>query len=316
MDTQHPEISVIVPVYNVAPYLAACVDSLLAQTFPSFELILVDDGSTDDSCKMAEAYAAKDARVRLVQRRWNCGLAAARNLGVEVSRGRYVIFVDADDIVAPDYLDLLYRVAEQQQADIVQAGFQEFAAQPGDGRAWSWVTEPTMLSTDLGTRVDCFVPYVRLHIAAWCKLYRRAFLDAHHLVFCDVSLAEDICYHYQCLLTAARYAVLPDILYHYRVRAASLDHAQRGVQRARSYVVTLARTMESFTAWMAHEPALADATLQRELRYVLLLYIAHQTRGDLPLPDAFDACRTALADEPHAALFDALLYKTLRDEQT
>ena len=97
-----PEISVIVPVYNVAPYLAACMDSLLAQTFRDFEIVLIEDGSTDDSREIAEAYEAKDARVRLVEHRWNHGVAAAHNLGLEVMRGRYVAFTDSDDLVTPD----------------------------------------------------------------------------------------------------------------------------------------------------------------------------------------------------------------------
>ena len=84
--TDRPEISVIVPVYNVAPYLAACLDSILAQTFCDFELILVDDGSTDGSREIAEAYKEKDERVRFVRHRWNRGGAAARNLAMELSR--------------------------------------------------------------------------------------------------------------------------------------------------------------------------------------------------------------------------------------
>ena len=81
--TDRPEISVIVPVYNVAPYLAVCLDSILAQTFRDFEIVLVEDGSTDGSREIVEAYEAKDARVRLVEHRWNHGVTAAHNLGLE-----------------------------------------------------------------------------------------------------------------------------------------------------------------------------------------------------------------------------------------
>ena len=122
---RQPEISVIVPVYNVAQYLPACLDSILAQTFRDFELILIEDGSTDGSREIAEAYAAKDARVRLVKHRGNHGVTAAHNLGLELSRGTYVNFVDSDDIVRAEYLEVLHRAAAETGADVVQAGFQE-----------------------------------------------------------------------------------------------------------------------------------------------------------------------------------------------
>lgn len=311
-----PEISVIVPVYNVALYLAACLDSLLAQTFRAFEVILIEDGSTDDSRAIAERYAARDARIVLVRHRWNHGVTAARNLGLELASGRYVVFVDSDDIVASDYLALLYQVAEQQQADIVQACFQEFSAQPGDGQVWQWVKEPIMLSPAVEDRVHCFVPMVRLHIAPWCKLYRRAFLDAHRMVFYDMPVAEDVSFHYQGLLAAGRYAVLPDILYHYRVRPISRDHAPDAVQRVQSYVIASARTMEQFSAWLRKEPRFSeDVVLQRELRYLLCRFFMYQLPNGASLTDTYACCLRALADEPHEQLFQALLYENLRDSQ-
>ena len=100
------EISIIVPVYKVEKYLKKCVDSILAQTFSDFELILVDDGSPDNSGRICDDYAKKDARVRVVHKQ-NGGLSSARNAGIEVAKGKYLGFVDSDDYIAEDMYELL-----------------------------------------------------------------------------------------------------------------------------------------------------------------------------------------------------------------
>ena len=99
-------VSIIVPVYNTAQYLSACLDSILAQTFDDFELLLVDDGSTDDSPAICDGYKAKDDRVRVFHR-GNGGVSAARNLGVEQAKGDWICYVDSDDEVKPDYLKVM-----------------------------------------------------------------------------------------------------------------------------------------------------------------------------------------------------------------
>ena len=99
-------VSVIVPVYNTAQYLPGCLDSILVQTFKDFELLLVDDGSTDESPAICDAYAAKDKRIRVFHRQ-NSGVSAARNLGVEQATGKWICYVDSDDEVKPDYLEVM-----------------------------------------------------------------------------------------------------------------------------------------------------------------------------------------------------------------
>ena len=301
------------PVYNVAPYLAACLDSILAQAFRDFEIVLVEDGSTDGSREIAEAYEAEDARVRLVEHRWNHGVTAAHNLGLEVSRGRYVVFADSDDLVTPDYLSLLHQVAEQQQADIVQGGFQQFVDRPGDGQVFSWTNVPVMLPDVILDRLHCFVPSVLLHIAPWCKLYRRSFLDAHRMVFYDMPVADDVCFHLQGLLVAKRYAVLPNPLYHYRMRAGSIANV-KGTQRIERYIVALARALEQFGRWMEQEPSLADEDLQRTIsRGLYLFFLSRVVEQDgILLREMYERCQQALASEPHARLFDVMLYDELR----
>lgn len=111
-------ISVIVPVYNVESYLQESVDSILKQTYKDFEIILIDDGSEDLSGKICDKYAALDSRVKVIHT-INQGQGAARNSGLSLAQGEYIAFVDSDDVVHPDYLKEMYRLAKDNLADIV-----------------------------------------------------------------------------------------------------------------------------------------------------------------------------------------------------
>lgn len=117
-----PAISVIVPVYNVEKYLNRCVDSILAQTFADFELILVDDGSPDQSGAICDEYTEKDSRIKVVHK-GNGGASSARNTGLDIARGQYIVFVDSDDWVQREMLYSMIRLMEVYNADIVEMGF-------------------------------------------------------------------------------------------------------------------------------------------------------------------------------------------------
>lgn len=121
--SQNPEISIIVPVYNVERYLGECLDSIKSQTFTNWECILVDDGSPDKSIDICEKYSAGDSRFKVV-RRSNGGLSAARNTGLSYARGNFISFVDSDDIVYPEYLSRLHSLMIEYDADVVQVGYE------------------------------------------------------------------------------------------------------------------------------------------------------------------------------------------------
>ncbi|MCQ2420443.1 MAG: glycosyltransferase [Clostridia bacterium] len=120
-----PIISVIVPVYNVAQFLPRCVDSILAQSFRDFEVILVDDGSTDESGALCEQYAKTDSRIRVIHQE-NRGLSGARNTGIEHAVGAYLAFIDSDDFVPGYMLRDLLDTAEQSGADFVKGNYLPF----------------------------------------------------------------------------------------------------------------------------------------------------------------------------------------------
>ena len=114
-----PLLSIIIPVYNVAPYIGKCLNSLLSQTFQNFEVFMVDDGSTDDSGKICNQYATRDPRFKVIHKP-NGGVSSARNAGLDVCRGKYIAFVDPDDSLAPDTYENIYYLEAHPEVDLVQ----------------------------------------------------------------------------------------------------------------------------------------------------------------------------------------------------
>lgn len=124
-----PEISIIVPVYQAEAYLTDCIDSILNQTFQDFEVLLVDDGSPDHCGEICEDYARKDGRIRVIHQT-NQGQAAARNHAMAIARGRWLCFVDSDDAVHPQMVELLYRQVKEGNAAVSMCAMLESAALP------------------------------------------------------------------------------------------------------------------------------------------------------------------------------------------
>lgn len=116
-----PKVSIIVPVYNVKPYLEKCITSILIQSYQDFELILVDDGSTDGCSKMCDIYAEQNNKIKVIHK-INGGLSSARNAGIEVAQGKYLSFIDSDDYIAEDMIELLVNQLEKEKADISICG--------------------------------------------------------------------------------------------------------------------------------------------------------------------------------------------------
>ena len=117
-----PMVSMIVPVYNSEKTLSRCIDSILNQTYRDFELILLNDGSTDTSGEICDAYAKRDSRVRVVHKE-NTGVSDTRNRGIDLARGEYLQFLDSDDWITPDATALFVRTATEQQCDMVISQF-------------------------------------------------------------------------------------------------------------------------------------------------------------------------------------------------
>jgi hypothetical protein len=210
-----PKVSVIVPVYNVARYLPQCLESLMAQTLEPVEFLLINDGSTDGSAEILQAFAAKDSRFKIVEQE-NQGVAATRNTGLAQARGEFIGFVDGDDWVEPDMFAHLLALAESQNAELAQCGFSWYLEQedrhvPRDS---SWI--PPLLA-HAGGRLRGAESILFEDIALWKKLYHRNLIEATGLRFDEqMSTGEDAPIQLATLCLANRIVASDRPLYHYR----------------------------------------------------------------------------------------------------
>ncbi|MFG2295924.1 CDP-glycerol glycerophosphotransferase family protein [Streptomyces sp. NPDC048603] len=210
-----PRLSIVVPVYNVELYLDECLESLAAQTFRDFEVVMVDDGSTDSSAVIAKAFAAKDKRFRLVMQE-NAGLGAARNVGARhISEGsEYLAFVDSDDTMPDNAYQLMIDSLDGTGSDFVAGNVLRFRSV---GMNQSWGHKVPFAKTRLKTHISKFAPLVTDR-TAWNKVYRRTFWDKHGFQYPEGILYEDAPVSIPAHYFAENVDILSDVVYHWRVR--------------------------------------------------------------------------------------------------
>lgn len=212
-------ISVIVPAYNAAPWLPRCLDSILAQTHRALEVIVVDDGSADDTAAVASRYAARDRRVRVL-RQENRGANAARLRGVAEAAGAWVGFVDADDRIAPDMYARLLQNARRFDADIAHCGYRSVLP---DGREAAYHGTGARLQCDRLRGLRELVCGTRVEPGVWNKLYRRSlFVGVAQQIDLSVRINEDLLLNFYLFRAAAR-SIYEDICpYIHYVRRGSV----------------------------------------------------------------------------------------------
>ncbi len=213
-----PMISVIVPVYKVEPYLHRCIDSILAQTYTDFELILIDDGSPDNCGAICDEYAQRDKRIRVIHQE-NGGLSAARNAGIDIARGEYLSFVDSDDMIAETYLERLFEVLTEEHADISVCGMMTFTdgeePKPDVGRR-----HPTETMTGRDACMSMYKMDGKIWVTACAKLYSAMLFN--DIRFPAGLIHEDQARIPQAIYMADRVALIKDRLYIYRKRNGSI----------------------------------------------------------------------------------------------
>jgi glycosyltransferase involved in cell wall biosynthesis len=212
----NPMISVIVPVYMVEEYLRQCLDSLIHQTYKDIEIILVDDGSPDHCGEICEEYAKKDARIIVIHQE-NGGLSAARNAGLDIAKGEYIMFVDSDDWVEPTYCEKALKAILEHQVDLAIMGF-----------FTTYMNRSVPIQTPSPRTLDGIeaMRHVILNDepsfcnAVWNKIYhRRLFLNIRFPVG---MITEDAAVQYKILHITPKVYVFDQCLYHYRKRKYSL----------------------------------------------------------------------------------------------
>lgn len=171
MNENNPLISIIVPVYNVEPYLERCVCSIVSQTYNNLEIILVDDGSPDKCSEICEKFAQSDSRIRVYHKE-NGGLSDARNFGVERASGEYIAFIDSDDYIAPNYIEYLLTLLKKYNADISACCMTEAYEDNADYRTNNKIPSEQLMTGKKACRKLLGNLCYRLLVTAWGKLYR------------------------------------------------------------------------------------------------------------------------------------------------
>lgn len=217
-----PQISIIVPVYNVEPYLGQCIDSILAQTFTDFELFLVDDGSTDGSGLICDEYAKRDSRVLVIHKK-NGGQSEARNVAIDIAGGEYITFIDSDDLVSSQYLMQMLTAARENDADITVCDLQHF----NDGETVTWKSKAVYHYNIMKGRDVCVSYYQMTWIVTIGPLGKLFKTDLFRNVRFPVGkIYEDQGTIPRLFYLADKAVLIPDgLFYAYRFRKGSTTHS-------------------------------------------------------------------------------------------
>lgn len=256
-----PSVSVIVPVYNVARLLPGCLDSLLQQSFGDFEVVAVDDGSTDGSTTILSEYEREHPDLIRMLRKPNGGLGDARNFGIDRARGEYLAFVDSDDTVAPEFLERMYHAARTQDADLVVCGIRNFS---DDGALDAYIPEPEMDVFGHSLAEEPRLLY-RVDASACNKLFaRELFGDARFPVG---TAFEDLPTVYGILRYARRVAKVDAPLYNYR--RAREESISSGYGREYLQLIEVMGALDDSYVSSGHFDANRNALLRLNLTHLI-----------------------------------------------
>lgn len=229
------KISIIVPVYNVEKYIHECVNSILKQTYQNYELILVDDGSTDQCVQICDEYQRKDGRVRVIHKK-NGGLSDARNFGIEVATGDYISFVDSDDIISQNYIEIMLSAVLKYDADIVQG---TLTREQSELNAVSNQNVETFTGEEAYRQ--CML-WKRVKVYACAKLYRKElFQDIRYPLG---RINEDSCTFYKIFPLAKKVVCVPDYIYFYRKTPGSIMN--QPISKKRLEVMNVPNEMQEY----------------------------------------------------------------------
>lgn len=227
-------ISIVVPIYKVEKYLAKCLDSLVNQTYPDIEIILVDDGSPDESSRVYEKYAKKDSRITIIKQE-NQGLSGARNTGIKAALGEYIMFVDSDDWIELDTCEKALIKIQKNKADVV---FWSYIREYPDAQKTTYLFGDTELFWDVDSIKNLHRRIVGLVggelrepqkidalVTAWGKLYRKEIIEGCFFTDTKKIGTEDALYNIQVFSKVKRAVYLPEPMSHYRKEnTSSLSH--------------------------------------------------------------------------------------------
>jgi len=233
-----PKVSVIVPVYNVEAYLTECLNSIVNQTFDDIEIILVDDGSTDLSGNIMNEFAKKDSRI-IIYSQLNQGVSAARNSGISLASGEYILFVDSDDSILENSIETIYKQATETNADIV-IGNVLYCYQ--DGRQIKAFHRTQEMNNIIISGDICFMKLMEVNAyppLTYLLFIKREFLKKNELYFKKDVIHEDELWCVQALFNAKRVSLIDFYYYLYRQREGSIMNSDNNLFRINSLLIVV-----------------------------------------------------------------------------
>lgn len=226
----NPEISVIVPAYNVENYIKRAINSILAQSFQNFEIIIINDASTDDTNHIIQECYSSEKKIQIIQHKYNSGLGAARNTGITHAKGKYIVFIDSDDWIENNMLEDLYSTAEAKNADVVACGVWLAYA---DGRKEPYHSHEFEIPGGLKA-IEMLTEY-KIGTIAWNKLYRKELIDKHSLWFPPIY-HEDVSFAIQTAYFCRYFVSIPHEFYNYFQNPQSITRKKLSEKHMFSYI--------------------------------------------------------------------------------
>lgn len=235
---KQPLFSIIVPIYKVEKYLSQCIDSILAQTFEDFELILIDDGSPDNCPAICDAYAGKDGRIRVIHQE-NGGIVRAREAGILAASGKYICWVDGDDFIAKELLEHLHHILQtQNEPDIICFDYCRYYEDSDPHLKPSNDNDPVPGLYDKKRLEREIYPYMlrdsrkkfaayRIYASLWSKCFKREIIADHYCKDPRITIGDDEAFVYECLFFADTVFCSSEVLYYYRQRSVSIIHGYK-----------------------------------------------------------------------------------------
>ena len=302
-------ISVVVPVYNMGMYLPRAVDCLLSQSYNNYEIILVDDGSTDDSSAICDEYATKYEGVRVVHKP-NGGLSSARNAGIDNAIGKYIIFPDPDDWTDPSYLATFMTLHEKYQSDLEICGHYISS----DNGEFVHNTQAQEVVLNRQDALELLMSSKAFCGFAWNKLYHLDIIRDNGLLFdTELGMAQDLHFAFRYLLAADKIAYNPTPCYHYFQHAGGVTHTKtpltpRKLSGLKTYIKIAELAKEDFPK----AEAMALSTIfNMSMHFMYIFYDSHDTRNDV-LADLIENLKKYQAyffANPHYSVSHKLLGK-------
>ena len=222
------KISIIVPVYNVEKYISRCLNSLINQTLDDIEIICVNDCSVDNSFQIVKEYAARDSRFVLIEHETNQGLGSARNSGIGIASGEYIIFIDSDDYIDTDYCEKLYNTAKKYDADIVVTNLLKHKKRYN---RYNVFFKSIKEAIDLSDKINICKDNKQRFFNATNKIFRNDFLKYNKILFQVGCYFEDVMFTVKSIFLANKIVSCPEVAYHYMENPSSIVKSKNSVEK-------------------------------------------------------------------------------------